>query len=226
MNEQNDKPYRVRVRYSKTGNLRFIGHIDTHALFERALRRTKLPLRYTQGFNKRIRLNLASALPLGFIGSAEMLDFWLNEPVDTAVLHEKFQNALPGEIRVLDLYPIDNSLPSLQASLLSSDYLISFPEELDKNVFTESFENLLAQDSILLTRKEKTVDVKPWFFDYAFTNDGSTNLKLKIRLSSTPTGNLRPDDLLKLLEIDPADCTIERIALNFETEEETEKENE
>lgn len=225
MNDMNDKPYRVRVRYSKTGNLRFIGHIDTHALFERALRRTKLPLRYTQGFNKRIRLNLASALPLGFIGSAEMLDFWLNEPVDTAVLHEKFQNALPGEIRVLDLYPIDNSLPSLQASLLSSDYLISFPEELDKNVFTESFENLLAQDSILLTRKEKTVDVKPWFFDYAFTNDGSTNLKLKIRLSSTPTGNLRPDDLLKLLEIDPADCTIERIALNFETEEETEKEN-
>lgn len=225
MNDMNDKPYRVRVRYSKTGNLRFIGHIDTHALFERALRRTKLPLRYTQGFNKRIRLNLASALPLGFIGSAEMLDFWLNEPVDTAVLHEKFQNALPGEIRVLDLYPIDNSLPSLQASLFSSDYLISFPEELDKNVFTEGFENLLAQSSIPLARKEKFVDVKPLIFDYAFTNDGSTNLKLKIRLSSTPSGNLRPDDLLKLLEIDPADCTIERIALNFETEEETEKEN-
>ena len=225
MNNQNDTPYRVRVRYSKTGNLRFIGHIDTHALFERALRRTKLPVRYTQGFNKRIRLNLASALPLGFISSAEMLDFWLNEPVDAAVLRERFQNALPAEIRVLDLYPIDNSLPSLQASLLSSDYLISLPEELNENDFIDDFENLLAQDSIPLTRKEKTVDVKPLIFDYAFNKDDSPNLTLKIKLSSTPSGNLRPDDLLKLLEIDPADCMIERIALNFETEEETEKEN-
>jgi radical SAM-linked protein len=154
-----------------------------------------------------------------------MLDFWLNEPVDAAILRERFQNALPAEIRLLDLYPIDNSLPSLQASLLSSDYLISLPEELNQNDFTEGFQNLLAQDSILLTRKEKTVDVKPLILDYAFTKDSSPNLNLKIRLSSTPSGNLRPDDLLNLLEVDPADCTIERIALNFETAEVKEKEN-
>ena len=83
-----------------------------------------------QGFSKHIRLNLASALPLGFIGRAEMLDFWMDEPLDIQEIRDKLQKALPLEIRILELYQVDNSLPSLQGSLLSSDYIITLPEEI------------------------------------------------------------------------------------------------
>ncbi|MEL7625761.1 MAG: TIGR03936 family radical SAM-associated protein [Anaerolineaceae bacterium] len=207
-----ETPIRIRVRYSKTGNLRFIGHLDTQRIFERALRRSRLPLRYTQGFNKHIRLNLASALPLGFTSSAEMLDFWLDEPIDALEIREKLQNALPSEIRIIDLSQVENSLPSLQGSLLSSEYQIALPPDITKEEFKHKFEQILAQPEIPVTRRDKTIDYKPLILNYNFSGQDSV---IDLELSSTPGGNARPDDILQLLGIDPADCRIERIALHF-----------
>ena len=215
----NDTPFRVRVCYSKTGNLRFIGHLDTQRLFERALRRSTLPIRYTQGFSKHIRLNLASALPLGFIGRAEMLDFWLDEPMDPQKIHEKLQNALPGEIHILELYQVENSLPSLQGSLLSSDYIITLTGEESTQEFQQKWEQMLSQMEIPITRREKTLDYKALILQQDLQVDSLGKMSLKLRLSSTPGGNARPDDLLRLLGIDPAHCIIERVALNFSAKE-------
>jgi len=60
-----NEPVRFRLTFSKAGDLRFVGHLDLQRLIERCLRRSGLPLRYSQGFNPKVRLNLASALPLG-----------------------------------------------------------------------------------------------------------------------------------------------------------------
>ena len=114
-------PFRVRIKFAKLENLRFIGHLDLQRLFERALNRTGLPLRYTQGFSPKIRINIASALPLGFISSAEVLDFWLNAPVDLQEIREKFQAALPKDLQILDIQEIPNKAPSLQASVHLSE---------------------------------------------------------------------------------------------------------
>ncbi|NLE82954.1 MAG: DUF2344 domain-containing protein [Chloroflexi bacterium] len=214
-----DQPFRVRARYAKFGNLRFIGHLDTQRLFERALRRSRLPIRYTQGFSKHIRLNLASALPLGFISFAEMLDFWLNEPVDSLEILTRLQEALPAELRILELFPVSNALPSLQASLLSSDYKITLPEELMLESFQQKLEELISQPEIPITRRNKVVDYKPLIHEHPLLSDDSGMLTLEIRLSSTPQRNARPDDLLVRLGVDPADCVIERIRLNFSIEE-------
>lgn len=214
-----DTPFRVRVCYSKTGNLRFVGHLDTQRLFERALRRARLPLRYTQGFNKHIRLNLASALPLGFISSSEMLDFWLDESMDEQEIRQKLQDALPVDIRIIELGYIDNSLPSLQGSLISSDYKITLPEEETGEVFQQKLAQLLAQPEIPVTRREKTLDYKPLILEHSLQAVSSDNTIVNLKLSSTPGGNARPDDLLEILGIDPADCVIERVGLNFSSNE-------
>ena len=115
------QPVRVRVRFAKDGDLRFTGHLDLQRLFERALRRSGLPLRYSQGFNPKVRLNLASALPLGFSSRAELLDFWLNGELDTAVVEQKLKSALPKDITVLNVAFVSNQLPSLQSSLKASN---------------------------------------------------------------------------------------------------------
>ena len=214
-----DQPFRVRARYAKFGNLRFIGHLDTQRLFERALRRSRLPIRYTQGFSKHIRLNLASALPLGFISFAEILDFWLNEPVDSLEFLTRLQEALPAELRILELFPVSNALPSLQASLLSSDYKISLPEELMLKDFRQKLEELISQPEIPITRRNKVVDYKPLIHEHPLLTGDSGMLTLEIRLSSTPQRNARPDELLVRLGVDPADCVIKRIRLNFSIEE-------
>ena len=73
------KKQRIRISFSKTEAMRFTGHLDLILTWERTFRRADLPLSYSEGFNPRPVINLAAPLPLGFISTAEIGDFWLSE---------------------------------------------------------------------------------------------------------------------------------------------------
>ena len=72
---------RLRITFSKSGALRYTGHLDLQTTWERTIRRAGLPLAYTHGFHPGPRIQIASALPLGFIGRAEIVDIWLQGPI-------------------------------------------------------------------------------------------------------------------------------------------------
>lgn len=208
-------PFRVRVKFSKTGALRFIGHLDLQSLFERALSRTGLPLRYSQGFSPKIRLNIASALPLGFISTAEYLDFWLNCPVALDEIREKFHAALPRDLQILNIEEIENKRPSLQASVKSSVYKIMIPISYAQQELVNRFNNLISKETIPFERRKKTIDIKPMIEAHRFELNPEATL-LTIQMSSSDQSNGRPDEVLTLLDIDPADVIVERIQLIFE----------
>jgi radical SAM-linked protein len=68
---------RLRLVFAKDGPARFIGHLDLARTLERMLNRAQIPLAYTQGYNPRPRMQLATALPLGFTSECEIADIWL-----------------------------------------------------------------------------------------------------------------------------------------------------
>mgnify|MGYP003817767281 FL=1 len=208
---------RVRMTYAKLGNLRFIGHLDLQRLFERALRRTNLPLRYTQGFSPHMRINLASALPLGFIGEAEQMDFWLDDEVSLDEISNRLNKALPAELILKNLQVIDNQLPSLQASLLTSEFEIVLPPDLEPGNLQDQMNALLEQDSLPVQRRKKTVDLKNLILTWQLDCQPAKTLMVT-SMKATPLENGRPDELLVLLGIDPADCVITRTKLVFSEE--------
>jgi radical SAM-linked protein len=70
---------RFRITFAKTNAMRFTSHLDLQRTWERTIRRARLPLSYSQGFNPRPKINLAAALPLGFTSSCEMAEIWLED---------------------------------------------------------------------------------------------------------------------------------------------------
>jgi len=94
--------FRYRAVFSKNSDMRFIGHLDLQQLIEHALRRSGLPLRYSQGFSPKVRLNLAGALPLGFTSTAEMMDIWLDQPVEPPLIQRS--STLPCQLAFV-FYP-------------------------------------------------------------------------------------------------------------------------
>lgn len=206
----NEAKYRYRVVFSKGGDLRFIGHLDLQQLFEHALRRSGLPLRYSQGFSPKVRLNLASALPLGFTSTAEMMDFWLNQAVKPALIQQQLNAALPAGIRILSVAEVPNDLPSLQASLKSAEYKVSFKAEVDVSAVNANLEDLRNKPNLIVARRNKQVDLKPLVEALHWEED-----KLYLRLSSSPEASARPDELLALLGLKPEQYDIQRIGLYY-----------
>jgi radical SAM-linked protein len=206
----NYEPIRVRIKISKQGDLRYVGHLDLQRLIERAIRRSKLPIRYSQGFNPKVRLNLASALPLGQESISEVMDIWLEELVAPAAVAVTLNEALPAGVRVLEVELVSGKLPSLQDSLRESTFIARFL--INAEAARKQVDTILSQDQILITRRTKIMDMKPLIHNFAWL---SPDL-FEIRLSAIPNSTGRVDELLVAAGIDPAMVEIERTALYFE----------
>lgn len=208
----NYEPIRLRLTFSKLGDLRYVGHLDLQRLIERALRRSNLPMRYSQGFNPKVRLNLASALPLGQESKAEVMDFWLEELVEPETAMKLLNEALPIGVRIQSANLISSKLTSLQDSLRESVFSVRFP--IDPEAARQQLDAVLTQDQIVVTRRSKTLDIKPLILGYEWQ---AADL-LEIKLSAIPMATGRVDELLVAANIDPALTEIERTELIFEDE--------
>ena len=90
-----------------------------HHAWERAIRRARRPLAYTQGFNPQAQLQFAAALPVGFTGQGEVADVFLNEAFEPAEFLSRLTAALPPGIRPLRAEPVAPEIPSLQSQVVA-----------------------------------------------------------------------------------------------------------
>ncbi len=126
--------HRYRLAYTRGMELRYVGHLDTQLVWERTMRRTRLPVAFSQGFNPRPRFHMASALPLGFTSRCELADVWLNEAIEPEMLKEKLQKAAPPGLFLDSVGEIDLALPALQTQVKSAEYiaqLVDLPQDYE-----------------------------------------------------------------------------------------------
>src|SRR5262249_30147264 len=97
---------KVRIRFSKTGDLRFLSHHDLLRLWERMLRRAALPFRSSQGFHPMPRLSLASALGLGIAGREEIAELELDEELATEEIERRLAEQAPPGLRIASVTAI------------------------------------------------------------------------------------------------------------------------
>ena len=111
---------RLRLIFSKGGAARYISHLDLARTLERALNRAKIPVAYTQGFNRRPRMQMATALPLGYTSEYELADILLAERMEPEQARQQLMAKMAPGIVVLQVADVPVSGPSLQAMTQSS----------------------------------------------------------------------------------------------------------
>jgi radical SAM-linked protein len=207
---------RIRITFSKQGALRYTGHLDLHTLLERAARRAALPLAYSQGFHPTPKIQLASALPLGFSSRAEVMDMWLTDDRDLAQLRNDLQAALPRDIQLLDLQQVDDRAPALQTRLVAAEYEVTVPEEYASNL-TSRLAALSEAESLPRERRGKAYDLRPLIESLeAAPADGSGRMRMTMRLAAREGATGRPEEVLSALEIPPESVRVERTRLIFQ----------
>jgi radical SAM-linked protein len=208
------KPTRIRLIYTKSGNLRFIGHLDLQSLWERAFRRADLPMQFSQGFSPKVRLNLASALPLGIISNCEVIDFWLVRPTPLEEIHQALAGALPAELQILSLEFVPLSMPSLQSSLQASEYLVIFGDEVKTDQLQARVNEFMSATEIIRIRRSKPYDLRALTQTLEVVTD-TPQLQMFMRLDSREGATGRPDEVIAQLGFDPLSFQIKRIKLIF-----------
>ena len=115
---------RFRVWFRKGERVRYISHLDVLRAWERAIRRTGLPLSYSQGFTPHPKIAFASPLPLGFIGECEVMDVTLDERVALADFRARLLPESSEDLGVVDVTEIALTAPAPQSALLWANYRV------------------------------------------------------------------------------------------------------
>ncbi|HNB41507.1 MAG TPA: TIGR03936 family radical SAM-associated protein, partial [Anaerolineales bacterium] len=204
---------RVRITFTKQGALRYIGHLDLHRVWERALRRASLPISYSQGFHPQPKISLAAALPLGFSSRAEVIDVRLNEEIPTEEIHTRLKDNLPPDIKVTDVKSVDERLPALQTLVLSAAYDVHLTEPVAGSELTRRVESLMQAESIIRERRGKTYDLRPLVEMLSVITQADGTVWLKMTLAAREGATGRPEEVLTVLEIEPETARVERTRL-------------
>jgi radical SAM-linked protein len=205
---------RLRITFAKTDAMRFTSHLDLHKTWERTLRRANLPLSYSQGFNPHPRINLASALPLGFTGEAEVVDVWLDQTLPVSQIASDLERAAPPGIKVSQIQEIDDHTPTLQTELEASEFVVTFLDQV--NDLDTLLNELLVSESLPRQKRGKEYDLRPLIIElHRLTDDEQGCQRLFVRLSARPDATGRPEEVIAALGADPESARVRRIRLVF-----------
>jgi len=188
---------RLRLWFRVEDDKRFLSHHDMMRLWERALRRAALPLRFSQGFNPRPRMSLPEPRSVGIASEAEILEFELADWVNPDAVLERLRGQLPSGIQAdsLDLVrPTDKARPE---TVVYVARLEAPPPDLPDRAA-----RLLARHEAPVVRHrpkgDKALDARAFIRALETAGDGV----VRMVLATGPGGTVRPDEVLRLLDLD------------------------
>ena len=160
------RPERIRIRFSKFGRIRFTSHRDLARVWERSLRRTRLPVSYSEGFSPRPRLRFGLALATAHESCGEYLDVDLvpGTDIDVTTLGAIVDPMLPPGIHIQAVAHVEPGTPSLQEAVESCSWIVEVPDLGDDRAQT-LVEHASAATELPVTRTRKgrsvTDDIRP-----------------------------------------------------------------
>lgn len=217
---------KIRMRFSKGGTLKFIGHLDVMRFFQKTFRRAQLDMMYSQGFNPHPLLSFASPLGVGLTSDGEYLDIQLHSCGNSQELMDLVNSALTSEgltreITIHSVKKLPDDAKTSMALVAAADYRMDLKEGYETDMipdFENKFTNFLKQDSIMITKQTKKgeaeLDLKPWIYQVAFTAEEfaektkqplretvaveyTPGQRIFMQLSAGSSVNIRPEQLLE-----------------------------
>lgn len=192
-------PQAIRLRFRKTGKLKFISHLDLSRTMRHAFLRSEIPIWYSQGFNPHAKLVFALPLSVGTESQCEFLDIKLNTPMDCEEIRIRLNQNLTDELYIEEVYPPITKF----SEIFWSEYELIL--ETDKNV-TE-IEKVFQSPVILKKRSksgEKEVDITP-FIHTLRAESYKGKIKIQAILMASNENYLNPEYIGKALGCDDVD---------------------
>lgn len=179
---------RVRIRFSKAGDARFLSHHDLMRAWEMALRRSALPVRMSEGFNPRVKLSMPMALGLGIASRDEVVEIELDGWTPADEVRGRLAPELPPGIILNDLQLV----PAGQRGQVAwVEYLLRVAPETGRRL-----EALMDAAEVPVERireeSRQRIDIRPHLLEIAPAPDG-----WRVRIRVTPQGTARPDEVLR-----------------------------
>ena len=154
-----DSAVRVRLRFSKTGAMRYLSHLELLTVFTRAVSRGEVPILFSQGFHPHPRFSFATATSVGVESMAEYMDMVVAAGMAASEIKVRLNKALPAGIEIMDATLVNVKTPALSTLIEATRYRVTFD-----SAWSDRLQDLcvqfLAHDTFVIQRTKKKGDVQ------------------------------------------------------------------
>ncbi len=192
----------LRFKFLRGQELKYIAHLDVLRVFERAIKRVKIPVAYTQGFNPRQKLVFGLPMSIGLTSDSEYADIELAEDMEPEDFIAQLNDGLPEGLKVEEAVAQttrDNIMNQITAARYEIVFEVKEPQshfEMDTMVY-----NLLKEEEISVIKKSKKgprpVNIRPLIYSMSANKIDGDKFRLEAFLSAGAENNLRADLLMK-----------------------------
>lgn len=200
-----------RVRFSKHGAIRYIGHLDVMRYFQKVMRRAEVDIAYTQGYSPHQIMTFAQPLGVGIESDGEYMDIRMNSYISCEDLKNAINSHSVPEIQALSVKILPENSGNAMASVAAAEYEIGFREgripasiALDSNTVNlaavnNSIKEFLSQDQIILVKEGKAgpreIDIKDRIYKFEWNNNENC---FNAILDASSGYNIKPQALIDL----------------------------
>ncbi|CDB13998.1 radical SAM-linked protein [Eubacterium sp. CAG:192] len=185
---------KIRIRFEKQGQMKFIGHLDMVRYFQKVMRRANVDICYSEGFSPHQKMSFAAPLSVGVISKGEYFDIEVNSSLSSKEMIKNINAKNVEGVKVVSYKELPEGAKNAMSIVAGADYFVY------TDLFTEEQVNdFYAQDEINILKKtkksEKIVDIKPMIHEMKFNEDG-----IFMKVSQGSAANLKPDLVMSALE--------------------------
>ncbi len=193
--------------YEKTDNAKYISHLDFVRAYNRTMRRARLPVAFSEGFNPHPLLSFALPLSVGYTSQCELLEFRLTEELPPEEIKERINAVIPMGIKILSVHKGKSAMKTLRYAL----YRVT-PENMP-----ESVEDFMSMETIVIDKKTKS-GIKDTDIRKDIIEIRPQSGCMLMTLSAGSEKNLKPDVVIKAMnkyipDYDSGDCEYHRVAI-------------
>ena len=188
---------KVRLRFTKSGALVYIGHLDVMRYFQKLFRRAQIPVKYSEGFSPHQILSFSHPLPLGMESEGEYADVELEKTIDTKTAMENLARESVREIKILSFKQLPEKCENAMASVKAARYRVRFEGRLPFDDAEAAVRNFMSKDSIIILKKtkknENLTDIRPLIYELEYDKETET---IEMLISSGSRDNIKPELVL------------------------------
>ncbi|MDE7274333.1 MAG: TIGR03936 family radical SAM-associated protein [Lachnospiraceae bacterium] len=192
---------KLRIKFSKHGVLRFIGHLDVMRYFQKAIRRAGIDIAYSTGFSPHQIMSFAAPLGVGLESNGEYMDIEVNALTSSKELTDSLNSQMVDGIEVLEVKLLPDNAGNAMASVAAARYTIAFREGYQPDFLTQTvIGDFFGQDEIIVTKKTKkselTFDMRPYIYVCDYDEEHKS---ISLTVDASSAGNIKPALVVKAL---------------------------
>ena len=185
---------KLRLKFSKNGPIKFIGHLDVMRYFQKAIRRAEIDVKYSEGYSPHQIISFAQPLSVGATSDGEYLDMTVNSMSSTQDIMDRLNSVMNEGIKIEAITELSEGEEKAMTLSYAARYRIRFRESLKPDFdWISELDKYLSQDRLPTMKKtksgEKEIDMKPMIFEYCID---SAKEEVNILLSMSSSATLKP----------------------------------